>query len=287
MKNLDSITDTLDRVRPFPQVVVKVLHMLEDPDIPASKIVEVIQYDPVITMRLLQVCNSAMFAVRRKVESLQQAMMLLGNQAMVRLLIAFGALETLKDPLPGYGLERGELLEHAIACATLSQILLKDIKRPEDHCTFTGAVLHDVGKIVLNEFAGSEYKEISRMVEERGTSGLEAERQVLGVDHAELGAELARRWNLPESITVIIGRHHDQVDPSRDPLALCLVHLANVLCVQLGIGTGVRGLASKPSTAVIDGLGWTPRRLDGCLSAFWCELERVRNLLSLSPSRRG
>ncbi len=283
----DKILDTMDKIKPFPQVVVKVLHLLEDPDIPASRIMEVVRYDPVITMRLLQVCNSALFGLKRRVESLQQAMIILGSQAMMRLIVAFGALDLLKDPLPGYGLERGELLDHSVACATLSQSLLKELNFPEDHSVFTGAILHDVGKLVLNEYAGEQYWEISRMVDEEGQSAIEAERAVLGVDHAQIGAQLAQRWNLPQSIVLVILKHHESVSPERDPLAVCLVHLANVMCVQLGIGAGTRGLASRPSQDLVQSLGWSPKKLDVCLSAFWCELERARSLLNLPSEGRA
>lgn len=286
MNLTENILDSMDRIKPFPQVVVRALHLLEDPDLPASKIVEVVKYDPVITVRLLQVCNSALFGLKRRVESLQQAMLILGSQAMMRLIVAFGALDLLKDQLPGYGLERGELLDHAVACATLSQTLLRELNFPEDHAVFTGAILHDVGKLVLNEYAGRQYWEISRMVEDEGHSAIEAERAVLGVDHAQVGAELARRWNLPQSIVVVILRHHDSVSLLRDPLAVCLVHLANVMCVQLGIGAGTRGLANRPSAELLQSMGWSPKKLDACLSAFWCDLEKARGLLNL-PSERA
>lgn len=287
MSGTEQILEAMDRVRPFSQVVVRALQLLDDPDVPASRLLEVIQYDPVITLRLLQVCNSAMFGLRRKVESLQQAMVLLGNQAMVRLLVTFGALDMMKDPLQGYGLERGELWHHAVACAILSQTFLREINHPEDHTVFTGAILHDVGKILLNEYAGKQYAEISQMVREHDRSSLEAEREVLGIDHAHLGRLLGERWNLPQSIIVVIARHHDPVHPDRDPMSVCLVHLANLVCVQLGIGAGSRGLAARPSPELLAALGWSPRKLDACVSAFWCELERVLALMEMSPNRRA
>jgi len=287
MSLTEKILDTMDRIKPFPQVVVKVLHLLEDPDIPASRIMEVVRYDPVITMRLLQVCNSALFGLKRRVESLQQAMIILGSQAMMRLIVAFGALDLLRTPLSGYGLERGELLDHSVACATLSQSLLKELNFPEDHAVFTGAILHDVGKLVLNEYAGEQYREISKMVDEEGQSAIEAERAVLGVDHAQIGAQLAQRWNLPQSIVLVILKHHESVSPEKDPMAVCLVHLANVMCVQLGIGAGTRGLASRPSQDLVQSLGWSPKKLDACLSAFWGELERARSLLNLPSEGRA
>jgi len=287
MTTANSILEAMDKVKPFPQVVLKALKLLEDRDVPASRLLEVIQYDPVITLRLLQVCNSALFGLRRQIESLQQALVLLGNQGMVRLLVTFGALELLRDPLPGYGLEREELWHHSVACATLSQALLREVKHPEDPMVFTGALLHDVGKILLNEYAGKRYAEIAIMVAEQQRSALEAEREVLGIDHAQLGGLLGERWNLPSSIVTMIARHHEPVHPQQDPMAVCLVHLANIMCVQMGIGAGARGLASRPAPDLLGELGWSPRTMDACISAAWCELERVRALMGLPQNGRA
>ncbi len=287
MSPAEPILEAMDRVKPFPQVVLKALSLLQDPDVPASKLLEVIRYDPVITMRLLQVCNSALFGFRRRVESLQQALVLLGNQGMVRLLVTFGALDLLRDPLPGYGLQREELWHHSVACATLTQSFLKQFNRPQDTMVFTGALLHDVGKILLNEYAGRKYSEIDRVMAQRNLSALEAEKEVLGIDHAELGGLLGERWNLPSNIVNMIARHHEPVHPEKDSLATCLVHLANVMCVQMGIGAGDRGLASRPAPDLLLALGWSGRTLEACVSDCWCELERIRALIGISQNGRA
>jgi putative nucleotidyltransferase with HDIG domain len=287
VKEIETILASVDRVRPFPEVVTRALALLQDPEVSASRLIAVIQYDPVITARLLQVCNSALFGLCRKVESLHQAMVLLGNQGMMRLLVTFGALEYLKDEIPGYGLRKGEMWSHAVACATLSRILLMAQNQPEDHALFTGALLHDVGKIVLNEFMGAAYDEVLRQVREHHLSCLEAEQEVLGMDHARVGSILGERWNFPPNIVTIIARHHDPVDPAHDPLPLCLVHLSNLLCLQMGIGTGDQGMASRPAPGLVQALGWSPRTLDACLSELWSELETVQESMQLPKDGRG
>ena len=104
MNDVQSILSAIDRVQPFPNVVVKALALLEDPEVPASKLIEVIQFDPVITMRILKICNSAMFGLQREVESLGHALVLLGNRKMMRLLITSGSLDVLDGSYVGYGL---------------------------------------------------------------------------------------------------------------------------------------------------------------------------------------
>jgi HD-like signal output (HDOD) protein len=262
MKDVDVILNAIDRVRPFPEVVLKAVALLDDPDVPAARVLGIIQYDPVITMRLLQVCNSAVFGMGRRVHSLHQALVLLGNQGMMRMLVTFGALDYLKDPM--------------------TQTLLKEMKKPEDFTVFTGGLLHDIGKILLSEYAGRKYEEIGRLIWEMNHSSLEAEQMVLGIDHARLGGLLGERWNLPDTIVTIIANHHEPVHPDRDSVPVCLVHLANVLCLQLGIGAGDRGLASRTAPDLIRRLEWSPKQMDACVSSFWSDLGKVKALMEIA-----
>ena len=166
----------------------------------------------------------------------------------------------------------------------MSQVLQKAVGQGEDYSLFTGALLHDVGKIILSEYADQEHQRILRQVWSFNQSSLEAEREVLGIDHAQVGSLLAERWQFPPPIISIIGRHHDPVDPRTDPMSLCLAHLANLLCLQLGIGVGDRGLVARSSPEIIKGLGWSPATLDRCVASFWMEYEQVGELLNLASS---
>ena len=282
MPDIQQILNAIERVKPFPNVVLKAMNMLRDPYIPVTKLVEVIQYDPIITMRVLKICNSAYFGLRKKVESLSHALVLLGNDQTRRVLMTSGALEFLDGQYSGYGLDQGELWRHAVAVALMSQVLMRGMGLPEDHGLFTGAILHDVGKTILNAYADKESQKILHNVWSNSVSALEAERQILGIDHAQVGSLLAERWQFPENIIEIIGRHHDPVDPDKDSPALCMAHLANLLCLQMGIGVGDRGLATRSAPAVIKALGWSPEILEACISFFWSEYSEVEAFFSLA-----
>lgn len=282
MKDLDAILAAVDRARPFPDVVLKAMRLLEEPDIPAWKVVEVIQYDPVITMRVLRVCNSAAMGLRQRVDTVQKALMILGSQSMMRILASFAALEMLSPGLDGYGLEQGEMWHHAVACASMTQILLTAMDQPGDLSVFTGGLLHDVGKVVLNEYVRRHGDEIARLIYRMECSSPEAEADLIGMDHAEAGALLAERWRFPSNITTMIRRHHEAVHPSRDPIAVCLVHLSNVLCLQMGIGTGGQGMAVRSAPKLIEALGLTPRLMDSWASSLWSELDKVRKIMDTS-----
>ena len=278
---VQAILDAVNLVPPFPQVVLKAVSLLEKPDTTASEVVEVIRFDPVITLRILKICNSAAFGLLRKVESLQHALVLLGSQRMKRILMTSGAFDALNGDHPGYGFEPGELWRHSVACALMSQVLMKAAEEREDELLFTGALLHDIGKSVLSAYADREHQSILQRIWSNNYSSLEAEREVLGLDHAQVGSMLSERWQLPQGIVTIIARHHDPVDTSCDPLPVCLAHLSDLLCLQLGIGVGTRGMATRASPEIIRSLGWPQSKLDVCVATFWEEFEQVGELFDL------
>jgi putative nucleotidyltransferase with HDIG domain len=285
MRDIQEISNTIDKIPPFSQAVLRAMALPEDADVPATKVVEVIQYDPIITLRVLQICNSAAFGLPQEVDSLQHALVILGNHDMMRILATSGALDFLDGEWGGYGLQNGELWEHAIACSLMSQVLLTTMGMDEDHALFTGALLHDVGKIVLSQYAEREYKEIVNLVENQDYSSLEAENKIIGIDHAEVGSLLGERWQLPQNIVSIIRHHHDPVNPANDPMPLCLAHLANLLCIQMGIGTGNRGLASRSAPDLVEALGWSTETLDACISSAWSKFEQAKDIVGISREK--
>lgn len=133
--------------------------------------------------------------------------------------------------VPGYGLGRGELWRHAVAVSVISENLSKGLDLPVPEETFTAALLHDVGKLVLGGMVHADLARIEGALA-RGVSFENAEREVLGLDHAEAGAEILERWSIPEGLVSAVRWHHA---PDRSP-----GH-----DVMLGIGTGREGLVPR------------------------------------------
>jgi putative nucleotidyltransferase with HDIG domain len=138
----------------------------------------------------------------------------------------------------GYGLLPGALWTHSVAVALACQLIAGRHDRQQRGLLFTVGLLHDIGKIVLNEYVAAEYAEIVRVVRQEQLTFLEAERRVLGVTHAEVGEEVAKRWELPDPIPVCIRYHHEPAElPTPDP-TVDIVHLADAVCLLMGIGGG-------------------------------------------------
>ena len=155
----------------------------------------------------------------------------------------------------------GELWRHSIAVSVAGEGLVKelDILVPEE--IFTAALLHDVGKLILGEFV----KEDINKIEIKASTGIPfqvAEHEVLGTDHAEIGAHVLMNWSFPSEIVNAVRWHHDPDASEKINTLIDIVHIADVLCLMIGIGVGREGLKYEPSPSVSKRLGLTYKHLE-------------------------
>ncbi|MHB8763623.1 MAG: HDOD domain-containing protein [Deferrisomatales bacterium] len=263
--------DTIRELPSLPQVLVAVSRVAADPSSSAPDLAEVILKDQALTLKVLRIANSAQYALTaQRVATVSRAVVLLGFESVRAIALGIGAYHLLST------LERGgRILEgfwtHAVATAVLAQDLarLMGIEVPEE--AFVAGLLHDVGKVVLAEhdpFAAAG-------VYGFGLSGpalLAAETAAFGVDHVEAGAELARRWELPEMLRIAIGRHHRHYpappQDRGDRLAF-LVGVARGLSEPLRDGkasprdlaSGTARLLRKPVGNLLELLQGAPKRI--------------------------
>jgi putative nucleotidyltransferase with HDIG domain len=236
----------------LPDTALRLIQVLNDPASSIEQIVNTIRYDPTVTADLLRLCNSAHFGLARRVRSIDEATVLLGTAKVLQLVISGTMQTTLARPQSGYGLPAGALWEHSVTVALGCQLLGQRCAATEAGLLFTAGLLHDLGKVVLNEYVANEYAEIMARVQDQHTSFVEAEREVLGFTHADIGARLGQNWSLPEPIVRCIRHHHDPDALPQPDLLVDLVHLADAIGLLTGIGCGeADGLAYAVRAAVL------------------------------------
>ena len=265
----------------FPATVHRVTALINDPDSSMAELVDVVRLDQSITANILRMCNSAYFGLRHKVDNVQDAILYLGRQNIVRAVMAAGASRFFRNT-PGYEAEAKVMWEHAVGTALLAQILSKKVTGREETSLFTAAILHDIGKIVLGAFVKDKYAEIKKIVSGESRSFLEAEEKVLGMNHATLGGLIAASWKFPEEIRQAIAFHHrpDRL-ASGNGLMPWLVHLADQGCLMLGIGQGSDGLAYDGLDEAMKRLGLAQADFEAALARLVKELDNARELVGI------
>ena len=248
----------LSEVEAFPDMPVligRVLEVMNDPQADIDEIVRPLKLDPGMTANILKLANSAQFGNPQSVVSISEAIIRLGLKRIFELMVVSGVSTRLCSPLAGYNLSTKELLNHSVFVAIAAEeiCLELDLKCPD--MLFTAGLLHDIGKIVLNKFVLSKADALEDAVRSRGLSYPDAEADVLGINHAEVGALLLKRWSFPASLVETTHWHHQPIRSSAHRDVISVVHLAEILAYAEGIGAGADGLMCVPCEETIEGLG--------------------------------
>ena len=258
---LEKILVKIDAFPSIPGSTVKLLNMLEDPETSVQAIEDVLRLDPGMTANVLKLSNSAYIGLTSKVGSVKRAVMLLGIKKIKQLVMTSCVGAVMNGPIPGYDLPGGELWRHSIAVSVAAEGLSRELKLKDTEDIFTAALVHDVGKLILGQFIQEDLAAIQTAAG-RDISFEVAEKAVLGIDHAEIGARILSNWSLPGDLVHAVRWHHDPEGADTTNCTTDVVHVANVLCLMMGIGVGREGLQYKPSPAVTRRLGLKPFTLE-------------------------
>ena len=251
------LLNILAKVKSFPsmpEAAAKLLKLLDNPEATAAQIEQILRYDAGLTANLLKLTNSVYFGLPCKVGSVTQAVVLLGWKKLIQLVMASCVNAVMGKPVPGYDLPAGELWRHSIAVSVAAEGLAKELKVSASEEIFTAALLHDVGKLVLGGFVKQDLEKIETEAS-RGISFEVAEHMVLGTDHTEVGAQILKNWSFPPALVNAVRWHHDPDSAGKTDTLVDIVHVANILCLMIGIGVGREGLCYKPSPLATKRLG--------------------------------
>jgi putative nucleotidyltransferase with HDIG domain len=233
--DLDLLVEEAWALEPLPASVGRLVSLVavDGPDLDA--IVGVIEYDQALTTTLLRHANSALSGAQSPISSVRSAVIRVGTATVMSLAIEASVVQRMSVELPEYGLSEGELWRHSVASwiAASAMARFSSASIPEE--APTAALLHDIGKLLMARFLDQEELAlIERACTEGSLTRLEAEREILGVHHGELGGLMAQHWGLPEQICKGISYHHTP-DEGLDRVCYA-THLANVVAKVIGTG---------------------------------------------------
>jgi putative nucleotidyltransferase with HDIG domain len=188
----------------------------------------------------------------------------------------------LQSAQKGYGLNQGELWKYSVSSALIARELAEKKGVKETHMIFTAALLKDIGKVILNQYVNDSFEKINVLVTEEGFTFREAEKKVIGIDHAELGGMVAEAWKFSPKMVEIIRHHHAPQESSMNSFESCIVYMADTLCMMMGIGVGSDGLAYRFHREVVERLEFTERGFQEIIAGFGEKLQQVEQLVSFS-----
>lgn len=255
------IISNMQNIKSFPQFVLETMRKLNDPESSAADVAQSLSRDEGLVLRILKLANSAAYGVSRNISNIAEAIALLGYKSVSNIILAATVYSAMDKGFTGYALDRGELWRHSLMVAYTSRHLAEMTGKVGSEDAYVGGLLHDIGKVILNDYVRFGYGIIVKMVEEKHIPFTEAEWKVLGFDHAMIGEILVEKWNMPKAYSAAIAYHHKPNDLPANLLEyqplLDVVTVANTICLMLGIGLGADGLQAYMFPEPVERLGIT------------------------------
>lgn len=239
----DELINKAGDLKVLPFVAKKILEIITDENVSTQDLATIIEKDQTIAARVLKIANSALYGLRHEVTSIQQALLLLGFKTIRSLVLSVSSRALYKH----FGMKEKIIWDHSIGAAIAARLVSGGQGSEVEESAFVGGLMHDIGKVVLNNETPDTYGEIIMSVYNEGINAIDEEQEVYGFDHAEIGAAVAAKWGFPEILVQIIRCHHlssGGLEDVKDPImakSIACVHLADNICRELGIGCGQSG----------------------------------------------
>ncbi|GAP09719.1 protein containing uncharacterized domain HDIG [Bellilinea caldifistulae] len=275
---LDDLIREAGKLPPLPQASQRALELMRSPDCNLSAVADVLAVDQVLSGVVLRVANSAFYGMPNRIATVHQAVVVIGLQALYEIILAASLGSFLNRPLPGYELRKGELWRHSLGVAICARTIAQKRQWKNIEEFYFAGLLSDIGKLALEKLLRSM---VFSLNEWQSASFLEIERSYFGIDHAMLGAEMARRWRLPEGLVAVIAHHHNPAAAGPYQAQAYAVHIGDSIMMMLGIGVGRDGLQYALDERAVAALNLTEVEQEELVSTVMDQIEMAEMLITL------
>jgi len=273
----EDLLAVMERMPAFPQSVTKVLELSADINCEPKALVEVIEYDPVMTVKMLTLVNSAYFGLRSHVRSINHALVYLGMNTVKNMAMSIAAIGMMNKFDIGH-LNTKSFLMHSVLVGVLARRIgeLYPTEGIDDSDYFIAGLLHDFGKLVLIEYKQESYAHVLQKAKEEQLSLAQVEKDMLGANHAEVGGMLAEYWGLPEHLSLSLIDHHDMQESSALTQA---VFMANQIAKFHSMAAG--NVLIEPLSEVLLARFGSLESMLGALGDLNVEMEKTQAMINL------
>ncbi|MBN1757962.1 MAG: HDOD domain-containing protein [Chitinispirillaceae bacterium] len=230
--------EQIDNLPALPAIVTRLIQVVNSPDTSADDAAKLIQKDPALTTKMLRLANSAFYGIPRSISSVSSAVVILGFNTIRSLVLSASVMKmfsTSREP----AIDKDCFWKHSITCAIAAKSIVRQfisVRMMDPESAFCAGMLHDIGKLIFSEFAQEDYSEVCSFARKNGKSLLEAEKEILGISHTDIGRILADKWALPLDLEYALVFHHEPMKADSLIDLVTTVHVANTLSHAIGMG---------------------------------------------------
>lgn len=250
--NREGLETAIRHVKPIPQTAFKILSLLRSENYHMGEISREIRLDQVLAAKVLALCNSPVYGASEKIDSLDRALVFLGERRILQMALSVFLSGVFPSKLGGYSLCKGGLFQHAVTTALVGEFIARRLNVPQGRA-YTYGLLHDIGKVVLDQLVADEAPLFYRRALLSNRPLKEIEKDLFGMDHPEVGALLAAHWNLPADVADVVSGHH-RMEPGGShaaPEEVALITVADFITNRFLAGAQMERLDPAPVVSAI------------------------------------
>lgn len=272
----------VDKMPTFPQSVHKIVQLCSDINFSTKELITIIEHDPIITLKVLKLVNSAYFGLSKKITSIKHSVVYIGANTIKNVAMTIATIGILPKKEQA-GISRNSFLLHCLNTATIAKLLARKHGVPESELTdyFIGGLLHDIGVILTAQLVKDDYVAAMSIVDRADIPLHEAEQKILGFDHAEMSAILAERWKFPENLINCIRNHHRLHEIPDPPLLEKVIFVSNQVSKLLDKSEKKMSIVEQIPPHIEEWLGMPIEDVAESLEDLEEELEKTRAFLDL------
>jgi HD-like signal output (HDOD) protein len=279
---VQSAISEISHIATLPEVTMKIIQLVEDPNSTAQDLNKVISNDPALGARILKVVNSAFYGLPGQIGSINRAIVLLGLNAVKNIAIAASLAKLFRGGQITPTFNARDLWTHSIAVATGTRLLSKQIGLGLPDEAFLGGLIHDIGIMVEIQARRAKFVEaIEKLDADESRSLRGVEQEVVGATHERFGAALCKLWKFPTSFQYITGYHHRPTElPYEHRTLTLLVHAADILAASRGLGYTRTVESKEVASDLLDHLKMTRAELNALADSIPQAMEEANVLLT-------
>ncbi len=234
----NQVIENIDNLPSLPAIVSRLIKVVNSPDSSADDAAKLIERDPALTSKMIRLANSAFYGIPRSISSVASAVVILGFNTIRSLALSASVIKMFSS-VRSTVIDKDRFWKHSITCAIAAKTIVRhfmNIRMMDPESAFCAGILHDIGKLIFSEYVNEGYQEACQYAATNKIPLLEAEKLILGIDHAEIGRIIADKWALPLDLEYSLVYHHKPQDADKLSELVTTVHLADVMAHRLGCG---------------------------------------------------
>jgi putative nucleotidyltransferase with HDIG domain len=262
----EQLDQVIEELLPIPQTALKIIRMIHDDSCGFHEISREVLQDQVLSARILRMCNSVSINHWMKVDSIEKALLRIGDKNLMLLALSFSLQNFISHARQGYSLCKGGIFHHSVWTAEVSGKLAELTGKARSDLAYTAGLLHDIGKVILDQYMYSAYPLFYRQLQIEGSYLAAAEKKLIGMAHTEAGYLLACRWGMPECLSETILHHHEP-DNAKDNRCLThMVYVADLISSRFVLGHDLDKMDTSHLRSSLDALDLNIENLPALLA---------------------